>query len=314
MKYKILILLAVFSIVINFFAAENWVKGPNDKWHVDYNTALAEAKQSGKQLLIFFGGSDWDSKSKRIVREVFHRKDFLEFADKSLVLLFIDTPANRTLPKEQLVHNKEIKEIFDVTSQLPIMVIVSPDGKKITKIKDYYGFNSYINTVKRIVKANVVPVKKNVPAVTNVEMSEAEVNTTDSEVNMTGWIPGPDDTWFINYNEAIAEAKKTNKKIYVLITGSDWCGWCVKLKQDVLNRNKFKKFAKQNLVLLYLDFPRKKLPVEQAQHNSTVRQFLKANGGYPSAIILDSNGKELGRIGGYMPEDGYISKLKNIIK
>ena len=63
--------------------------------------------------------------------------------------------------------------------------------------------------------------------------------------------PGPE--WEIHYEAALARAAAEHRKVYVLSTGSDWCGWCIKLRNDVLTTPKFRKFAKKNLVLLYLD-------------------------------------------------------------
>ena len=64
--------------------------------------------------------------------------------------------------------------------------------------------------------------------------------------------------WTLDIDAALKQAKAENKKVLLLFTGSDWCGWCIKLKREVLEKNEFKKFAKKNLVLVYFDFPSKK--------------------------------------------------------
>ena len=61
--------------------------------------------------------------------------------------------------------------------------------------------------------------------------------------------------WTTDFDKALAEAKAAKKHVFVLFTGSDWCGWCVKLRKNVLDNKKFKKFAKENLVLLYDTVP-----------------------------------------------------------
>lgn len=129
------------------------------------------------------------------------------------------------------------------------------------------------------------------------------------------WVKGPDKSWYIDYDEALEAAKKENKKIYVLNTGSDWCGWCIRLRKDVLSSNEFKRFAKKNLILLYLDHPRsKKMPAEQKAYNRKIASQLKFGGGVPSAIILDADGKEVARRGGYAKRDSYMRFLKSTVK
>ena len=54
-----------------------------------------------------------------------------------------------------------------------------------------------------------------------------------------GWTAGPDADWKIVWNDALAEARLSGKKIFVLSTGSDWCGWCMKLKKDVFEKDEF---------------------------------------------------------------------------
>ena len=79
------------------------------------------------------------------------------------------------------------------------------------------------------------------------------------------WDKGPRG-WYVHFGKAVEEAVKENKCLYVLFTGSDWCGFCIKLHDDVLESSKFKQFAKKNLVLVYLDFPKKKSHLFQ-EHN-----------------------------------------------
>ena len=59
------------------------------------------------------------------------------------------------------------------------------------------------------------------------------------------WLPGLDKNWYTNYEEALAAAKKENKKLFVLNTGSDWCSFCIKLRKEVLEERKFKYMLKK---------------------------------------------------------------------
>ena len=127
----------------------------------------------------------------------------------------------------------------------------------------------------------------------------------------SSFLPGPDKNWYINLEDAMKKAKKENKKIYVLSTGSDWCGWCIRLKNDVFSQKEFKSFARKNLVLVYLDSPRRKpMPAEQRQYNNETKRKLGFGGGVPSAKILDADGKVITNIGGYRKLPAYMAALK----
>ena len=130
------------------------------------------------------------------------------------------------------------------------------------------------------------------------------------------WQKGPSDAWFVKWNEAAAEAKKTGKPIFVLKTGSDWCGWCIRLRKNVLSKPEFEAFAKKNLVLLYLDSPSKTpLCAEQKKHNQEVSRKLSLGGGVPNASVVTADGKKLGSIsGGGLGLEDYLKKLEGILK
>ncbi len=121
--------------------------------------------------------------------------------------------------------------------------------------------------------------------------------------------------WLNDYDAALQQAKKENKYVYVLFVGSDWCGWCKKLQHDILDKNEFKKFAKEKMLLVYCDFPRssKVSEAQKIRQLNWMRQ-LGGDGGVPLAVIVDSDGKVAGRIGGYLPLKDYINKLKSIVK
>ena len=73
-----------------------------------------------------------------------------------------------------------------------------------------------------------------------------------------------------NYQDALAMAKKENKHILMIFSGSDWCRPCIKLKKSILDQQKFQDWANDNLILMHVDFPAKKrnrLPESLATQN-----------------------------------------------
>lgn len=115
--------------------------------------------------------------------------------------------------------------------------------------------------------------------------------------------------WLTDFDKAQAQAKAQKKKIMLLFTGSDWCGWCIKLKKDVFEKQEFKDLAAKKIVPVYIDFPRKtKLSPEQQKHNIALQRKYMGGGGYPTAIILSADGEEIARIGGF--RQNYLEVLE----
>lgn len=94
-----------------------------------------------------------------------------------------------------------------------------------------------------------------------------------------GFVEAQDPEWLVSVDEAYKESKKTNKPILANFTGSDWCGWCKKLRAEVFVHPEFKKWADENVVLLELDFPRRKqLPDQQKMQNQQLQQVFQVRG------------------------------------
>ena len=118
-----------------------------------------------------------------------------------------------------------------------------------------------------------------------------------------------------NYQEAQRLAQKTRKPIMIIFSGSDWCGWCIKLEKEVFSKPEFKNWAKDNIIVYLADFPRKNyLSAEKAKQNNLL---LKEYGvrGFPTVLIVNERGKILGKTG-YRPggPQKYVDHLKKIIR
>jgi len=93
--------------------------------------------------------------------------------------------------------------------------------------------------------------------------------------------------WYISFDKAAKISMKTGKPIVANFTGSDWCGWCKKLTKEVFNKPEFKKWASDNVVLLELDYPRRKPQTEEIKkQNKELGQFFKVRG-YPTLHVFN---------------------------
>ena len=120
--------------------------------------------------------------------------------------------------------------------------------------------------------------------------------------------------WLTSFDDAKAEAAKRKVPILADFSGSDWCGWCIKLDREVFSKSEFKEYAGANLVLLMVDFPRsKEQSAEVKKQNSKLSDQYQIEG-FPTVLLLDAQGKELARTG-YQPGGAaaYVAHLKSLI-
>ena len=111
--------------------------------------------------------------------------------------------------------------------------------------------------------------------------------------------------WETDYKKAQEEAKADHKLVLLNFTGSDWCGWCIQLDRTILSKPQFKDYANKNLVLVELDFPRRKpQTVELRKQNQELAQRYQVDG-FPTLVVLNGDGKTVWRYDGYY--DGGIA-------
>ncbi len=160
--------------------------------------------------------------------------------------------------------------------------------------------------------------ENNDPALEAVEAAEAaEAVQADAEVaetpaeNPVGYEAG---TWITDYQLALNYAEQLDRTVLINFTGSDWCQWCFRLRDEVFTLPEFKAYAKENLVLLTIDFPsKKKLPPAEAQANQALAEQYGIQG-YPTILLLNPQGKEIARTGyQYGGAAAYVQHLQELI-
>jgi len=137
-------------------------------------------------------------------------------------------------------------------------------------------------------------------------------NPLSDSLQIAGYEPGE---WITDYQAALKASAELEKPILVNFTGSDWCIWCKRLSSEVFTQKEFIEYAKANLVLLKLDFPRSlpQPPLEKKQNEELAGKF--KIGGFPTILVLDKDGTEIARTG-YQQGGAasYVAHLKEIIR
>jgi protein disulfide-isomerase len=92
--------------------------------------------------------------------------------------------------------------------------------------------------------------------------------------------------WQTDLSKAVSISIAEKKPIMLFFTGSDWCGWCMRLKKEVFNHNKFKTWSDNNIILVELDFPRrKKLDPNILNQNRELQKVFGVSG-YPTCWLV----------------------------
>lgn len=137
-----------------------------------------------------------------------------------------------------------------------------------------------------------------------------------TSIFFSGQVARAESGWLNDYKKAQEEAKAGNKILLLNFTGSDWCGWCIKFDRDVLSQPQFKEFARNNLVLVELDFPRVKTQSAelQKQNRQLAQQYEVV--GFPTIIALNSDGQKLWEYDGYFAggPEAFIAELEKLRK
>ena len=122
------------------------------------------------------------------------------------------------------------------------------------------------------------------------------------------------DAWLTDLDEGIKVAKAEKKAILVDFTGSDWCGWCIRLKKEVFDQKEFAAVSK-DFVLVELDYPQKKKQAAEVKAKNKALAERFAIEGFPTIMLLDAEGVPFAQTG--YQEGGpvkYLAHLTELLK
>jgi protein disulfide-isomerase len=99
-------------------------------------------------------------------------------------------------------------------------------------------------------------------------------------------------TWHTDVSKASEIAMKEKKPLLLFFTGSDWCGWCIRLQKEVFKTPEFEKWAKANVVLVDLDYPRRTPQPEEIKAQNQQLQAMFRVQGYPTIWFVNPEKKD----------------------
>jgi len=122
--------------------------------------------------------------------------------------------------------------------------------------------------------------------------------------------------WGTDYSAALAEAAQQKRNVLLDFTGSDWCGWCIRIDKEIFSTPEFKEFAAKNLILLTVDFPNNKPQSASVKKQNEELQKKYSVDGFPTLVLLNPEGKEIARQVGYLQggPKAFVSWVTNAAK
>ncbi len=131
-----------------------------------------------------------------------------------------------------------------------------------------------------------------------------------------GQEPAPS-PWCADFDVAVARARKENKDLLVNFTGSDWCGWCMKLDAEVFRKPAFLDAVRDRYVLVALDYPRQQPAIDKVpdpKRNAEVAGLYGVTG-YPTVLLINPEGDVIATTG-YVEggAENYVAQLDSLAK
>jgi len=151
---------AIFAIVFLFSISLNShaQKTKALVWFLDYKEVTRLAADEDKPVLLFFQGSDWCEQGIEMQKDIFDNEQFVIYARKRILCLYIDFPYKNELSDEQNKHNEKLKKQFNIPEDyekgFPTIVIVNKSGKVLLQETGYdgQGPQNLIDKIEQILK------------------------------------------------------------------------------------------------------------------------------------------------------------------
>jgi len=241
-------------------------------WLTNLEKAQEKAKEKDIPILVNFTGSDWCQWCFKIRDEIFSKEEFLNYAKENLVLLELDFPKN--IPQSEIIknYNQKLMEKYGVQG-FPTILILDEEGEVLSQAGYQPGGpTAFIKTIEE-------------------SISYVADHKNDTYTDKAGL------EWYLLLEKAKEVSRKNGNPILVNFTGSDWCTWCFKIRDEIFSKKEFIEYAKKNLVLLQFDFPKtKEQSAGMKVYNQQIAEKFRIRG-LPSILLLDGKGSQIAQMG-----------------
>jgi len=139
MRFIIILALIIVLVIGAFFISNSQqnnsiIENSDLKWNDDYDTALKEAKQNNKPVLIDFY-AEWCGACKLLDQDTFSNPEVIEKLGSDYVLLKVDVDRNPELASQYQIYS------------LPTIVITNSQGQTIRRQEGYIPPDQFLNFI-----------------------------------------------------------------------------------------------------------------------------------------------------------------------
>ena len=115
--------------------------------------------------------------------------------------------------------------------------------------------------------------------------------------------------WMTDLEAAKTKAAAENKAILIDFTGSDWCGWCIRIRKEVFDTPRFEAYIKDKFVPVEIDLPQNpKFDAELRKRNQAICNQYNVQG-FPTVMVTDARGSVTGGFVGGILEPEKVEKI-----
>ncbi len=110
-------------------------------------------------------------------------------------------------------------------------------------------------------------------------------------------------SWEEDLDDALERARAEDKAVLVNFY-ADWCVWCKRMDSTTLRDAGVASLLSDHVVTVRLD-------VDGNGEEASTRFGVEA---LPTVLVLDNEGREIGRIAGYMPPAGFLEAVEGFLR
>jgi thioredoxin-related protein len=120
----------------------------------DFEAGKKKAAAENKALLVKFTGSDWCQPCMKLEKEVFSKSSFKKAVAKDFVVVVLDFPQKKKLPKDEAAANKKVAKQYNLEGY-PTVMLMDAQGKVFKLLSSYNGggASAYLKSIQTSLKA-----------------------------------------------------------------------------------------------------------------------------------------------------------------
>lgn len=117
--------------------------------------------------------------------------------------------------------------------------------------------------------------------------------------------------WMTDIEAAKTKAAAENKALLLDFTGSDWCGWCIRIRKEVFDKPRFEEYIRDKFVPVEIDIPNNpNFDANLRKRNEELCAQYSVQG-FPTILVTDAQGMVAGGFVGGIIDPVKVESILN---